>query len=208
MGQAVSNMTMAEILSARGEHEAAISLAREAVAFWRSIHQNQIVPQALGSLAVALEAGGKRTQAIEVSEERLRLARANNQEGQAALALLRLGICMVRDLDYVRGTAYLRESLLSFRRVGNRRQIAQAFDFLGNAAVGCGNHSRAVRFFGVADSMRESLGVSASPAVRLDAERIRGLAMDKLGGSQFSAYLAEGRAMTSDEAIDMAFEDE
>jgi hypothetical protein len=65
-----------------------------------------------------------------------------------------------------------------------------------------------VRLWGAADALRQRLGAPLPPDNRDEAEREWEVLREALGAATFAAAFTEGQAMTWEQAIEHALEDE
>ena len=68
--------------------------------------------------------------------------------------------------------------------------------------------TRAGRLLGAAEALQETIGTSLAEAERATYGRYLALARDELDAGTWAATLAEGRALSLDEALAYALEDE
>jgi hypothetical protein len=71
-----------------------------------------------------------------------------------------------------------------------------------------GRPARAVRLFAAADEIRQSIGLLRSPSDRLDHENAVNAVRASLGEATFGATWAEGRAMTPEQAVAYALDEQ
>jgi predicted ATPase/DNA-binding CsgD family transcriptional regulator/Tfp pilus assembly protein PilF len=104
-----------------------------------------------------------------------------------------------RDLELARSS--LTESIQLSLATGQRLLIARGLEALGVLALAEGDPARAVRLEGAALALREAVSeVSQAPA-RARHGALFETAREQLGASAAAVLLAEGRAMSSDDAI-------
>ncbi len=100
--------------------------------------------------------------------------------------------------DYALARSRLTESLQLSRATGQRLGIARGLEAFAQLAAGQGQNARAVRLAGAARTLRSAVGASPTSGARL--ERLLEPARKLLGEPAAAALLAEGAAMTADEA--------
>src|SRR5205823_7593169 len=111
--------------------------------------------------------------------------------------------------EYGRAVQHYRESLLLLGELGDKASIAECLEGLA-AAVGAwkgGQPDRAARLFGAADALREAVGAPLSPASRPEYERNLDAARSFINEAAFTEGLAQGRAMSLEEALALAAEE-
>jgi hypothetical protein len=114
-----------------------------------------------------------------------------------------------RQGDYAAARSLHEEGLAIFRELGDKGGIAQSLESLaGLAAVWGRGLERAARLWGAAAALREAIGAPLPPSEREKYEREVGAARAALGEEAFASAWAEGEAMTLEQAIAYALEDE
>jgi predicted ATPase/class 3 adenylate cyclase len=103
--------------------------------------------------------------------------------------------------------AHYRESLRRFRGAGDHASMLEPLEALASVASGRGNHERAVRLTAASDTAREALGGGPPPEWLMPAD-VMGEARKALDEGAVESAMAEGGAMTLDEAADYALAEE
>jgi non-specific serine/threonine protein kinase len=202
---ALSNLGWAALLADHPRRASA--LAHEAVELARTIGDTGGVARALLIPGLAAVAEGDHQQALALHGESLALARGA-EDGIAMLISLAMGAFASLGLeDGPRARALCAQSLAlpTQPRVAN----ATAFQLHASAALACweGLSLRSARLWGAAESLRETVGATLSPIeLRVYRPYIEA-ARERLDLSAWNEALAEGRAMTADEAVEYATSD-
>jgi hypothetical protein len=102
---------------------------------------------------------------------------------------------LLRQGDHAGALAVLREGLSLFRTLGNRLGAAYTLEAFAALAAAQGKGEHAARLSGAAAALRAVVATSRSPADHAYQE------------GEFAAAWAQGRAMTLEEAIHIAFEE-
>ena len=84
--------------------------------------------------------------------------------------------------------------------------MAWSLEYLARVAGGLGQPERAARLFGAAEALREAIGAPLPPSGRDDHEREVAAARAHLDEHAFVQALAEGQAMSLEQAIAYALE--
>src|SRR5207302_6462528 len=108
--------------------------------------------------------------------------------------------------DHAAHGAFAQESLVAYMELGGLRRIADALDAIAAAAGGQGHGEPAARLWGAAEYLRETIGMPASRQWRETYARSAVAARHALGEEVFAAAWEEGRALTMEQAIDLALE--
>jgi hypothetical protein len=122
-----------------------------------------------------------------------------------ARALVGLGTVAHEQADYSTAGALLQESLTILRELGDRGVIVPALDGLAAVIASLGSSLRASRIWGSAEQLREEIGSPLAPKDRSLYDQRVGAARAALGdGSAFELAWQEGRALTLEQAIELA----
>jgi hypothetical protein len=100
----------------------------------------------------------------------------------------------------------LKESLAMQRELGDQQGIAACLEGLATVACADGQPERAARLSGAPEALGVPIATPLPPGERAHCQRHLAAARAALGEAAFVAAWAEGRAMTSDDAIEYAFE--
>jgi non-specific serine/threonine protein kinase len=148
---------------------------------------------------------GNLLQAVEATEEGVRVARVFGLGRELAISLQQLAMMVLRQGDTPRAIALLSESLEAIRRDPQLFFLARSLEMMASA-VATGAALDAARLCGAAESMRESIGAKMwlidrdqhAPRIA-DAERA-------VGSKAFDAARAEGRTLNPDDATELALQ--
>jgi hypothetical protein len=109
-----------------------------------------------------------------------------------------------REGDVAAATAYLEEAVLRFRRLGERRGVAECLEELAAVAIGASNPARAARLYSAAGTLRETIGAPLWPAELQAQTRTLETLRAGLGPVEFEQAWADGRVMSTDDAVSLA----
>ena len=118
--------------------------------------------------------------------------------------LYHLGLVVLAQGDQAQATALLHESLERRVAQANTLGVAQGLEGLAWVASARGQHDQAVRLFGAAEALRETMGTPLWPIDEPVYTRDVGALRSALGEDVFAAAWAAGRAMTWQEASALA----
>jgi predicted ATPase/class 3 adenylate cyclase len=159
----------------------------------------------LGSLAADagnLEAGRAR------KEQAREIYRKLGDKWIVSLISWSLGKVAAAQKDGAAARQFFRESVVLGRELGNRWAVPYALEGFGDIALESGEGRRAAKLYGAASLLRETTGLSFSPAERASYDgalvRIKALA----GEDGFEQAWQEGRALRSEEALSLAMGEE
>ncbi len=191
-----------------GRYEEGRVLFEESLAIAREIGNNWLLACILTALGESERYLGHYERAIELQEESLSLSREVGDQQLIALSLTNLGLVASAQNDYLRARELLRQSLGLYWKNGEKRLLAECIEELAKAVHHQGQPKRAARLFGAAEILRESINHPLPPPERADYERSVAAVRAGLTQAAFQVTWAEGRAMTLEEAIKYALEDD
>jgi non-specific serine/threonine protein kinase len=195
---ALTNLGWAALLA--DDLERAPALAEEAIALGRTIGDAGGVARALLITGLAAVAVGDHEHALELHEESLALARKAGDEVAAVLSL-GTGVFAYLGRGAIRPAQALCAQGLA---ISPQPRIANALAFQWRAAAALaaaqGLPVRSARLWGAAESLQETIGAAhSSVELRVHGPYMQA-ARGKLGEVAWEAALAEGKAMTVEEA--------
>jgi non-specific serine/threonine protein kinase len=183
----------------------------EAVAIFRELRATTRLSFVLTTLAMVELAALNRDRSRGLLEESLSLARQSGYDALAVYALLGLW-SLDRTEDGARAQAHLAEALALATQNSDSELTARALGWCGAEAIGVGKVRRGTRLLAAANrGVRSRAGSSFSPLITLIEgwlETSRGLARATLGEEVFAAMWAEGQAMTPEQAVAYALDED
>ena len=189
-----------------GDHKRAEVLRLEAEALLPGLSDPQARALVLYFLGTAALAEGDRDRAEALAEEALGLNREVGNLRGMAMCLTNLGVSALERGDPERARSIYEEELHVLLRL--RDKMGTAYGLRGMAGVAAlrGEAERAARLWGAVEALQEAIGMRLSPLDRAhpDYEGLLDAARPRLGEAAWEAALAEGRAMTPEEAIEYA----
>jgi hypothetical protein len=141
-------------------------------------------------------------------EEALALGREYGDIDFVAFATQRLGRMALRQGDPRQAAARLREALGLFRTVGNQVRVAGVLEELAMTASSSGQAEQVARLLGAEAVLRENIGIPILPAEWADTYARVSVARGALGEDVWAAAFAAGQALTLEQAIAEALEEE
>ncbi|MGZ6338942.1 MAG: adenylate/guanylate cyclase domain-containing protein [Candidatus Limnocylindrales bacterium] len=180
------------------------ALLEEALAIFRELGEREAVARALWGLGNALYFGDEYETARSVLHESVDLLRAMDDRFSLAWALHTLGLVYSRLGDPMAARPLWREALSLFAEAGDISGIAVVVGDFGALAVAMGDGLRAARLAGASSQLAASGGVDLATVI--EREEGRDPTFGGLDGATQAQAIAEGRAMTTNEAIAYALE--
>jgi hypothetical protein len=119
-----------------------------------------------------------------------------------AVSLSSLGNVALRQRDYMEARALYQESLAIKRQLGDQQGIAENLEGMSGVAYGLNQMVRATQLWGVACSLRDTIGSLLPPAEQEEMDERVSSGRMALGEEAFASAWDAGRAMTLDEAVE------
>ena len=179
-----------KIREAQRSYEAALYALRDNN-LWGAAH-------ILYGLAILAAARGDHEASFGYFSDALEIFRELDARPEIARCLAGLGRLAMVKQDHALARSRLTESLQLSWATGQRLAMARGLEAFAQLAACHGQHARAVRLAGAARTLRAAIGESPASGARL--EQLLEPARKLLGDQSTEAMLAEGAAMTADEA--------
>ncbi len=192
---------VAAVVKASGDTVEAIPLYEELCARARD-QDPASEARLLGQLAQLLVVEGAFPRAADLAREALDLARSSGDSSTAVIAQLELAFLALRE----GGSAdtLLRDALLAARELRWFEICAAALVGAATATSQGGDPAKSARLVGASDAQMEAAGVERDPYDQARREGVLATLEEWLDAEELDRLLAEGRAMTLDEAVEYA----
>jgi DNA-binding SARP family transcriptional activator/tetratricopeptide (TPR) repeat protein len=139
-----ASLALSEVRQQTGQQEAAMSLADEAAAIYRSLDDGRGEAESLDQIGLAHQRNGRSREALAYFEQAQILYQAAEDPRGVADALSHSGIARWHLGRYPEANDHLRDALLLYRAVGDRRGEAKALNNLGRVHVYNGQYEEAL----------------------------------------------------------------
>jgi predicted ATPase/DNA-binding SARP family transcriptional activator len=206
-GMASSLSELGHMARHQGDYGAARALHAECLAISREVGNKDGILRSLLGLARVAQAQGDPEKAKALLEESTALVRGIEDPRARIHPLGGLGHVARVLGDDRRARALYQESLLLRRDVGDPFALTQSLEDLAALAGGQGQARRATQLLGAAQAQCEAIGASPPVADPAEYDRTVAAARGALGEEAFAAAWATGRALSLDEAITYALDD-
>jgi non-specific serine/threonine protein kinase len=207
-GIAISLNSLANVAVDRGDYELARALHEDSLALRRELGDRRGIAIALNNLSVIARDEKDWQRAGQLSRESAALFEALDDRHGVALSLVTLGAALHHLGAHAEATALHRQCLAVFYELGNRREIAECLEVIAMLAATREWYVQAARLFSAAETTLEELGSTMGPSVNPRYAATVGHVRARLGAERFTAAWADGRSMTTGEAMAAAFEGE
>ena len=148
-----------------GRHEAALPLAEDAAAIYRSVGDRRGEAEALDQIGLAHQRAARSREALAYSNEARLLYRDTADAHGVATTVSHSGIACWQLGRYPEAMAYLREALSGYREVGDRRGEAKTLNNLGRMQLYCGFHRDALDGYQKSLEIFTEIGGSQNQAI-------------------------------------------
>ena len=195
------------LASDQGDQARARACFEESLTLQQDVGDKGGVAICLLNLGVVARRQGDLAEARMRYLESLNILRELGDQATIATVLHNLGFVASLQGERASQRSYEVESLTIRQELGDKRGIADSLHAFSGIAMAYGRAKRAARLLGAADALRETTGAALSPAYLSThtpgVDRVR----SKLGDEIFAEMLAQGRAMTLEQAIEYALAD-
>jgi predicted ATPase/serine/threonine protein kinase len=188
----------------QGDVETARALFEKNLANDGCTEHSLLLAATLNSLGEIARFEGSWADAQRLYERAVALWRREGDHYGLSIALANLGAVVVEQGDAQRASACYREALTLSRDLGDMVDVSLALDGLAAVTLEQESPGRAARLAGAADGLREAIGYELEPTDEAFRARYLALLRARAGDAGVDAAMAEGRAMTPDQAIDFA----
>jgi predicted ATPase/DNA-binding SARP family transcriptional activator len=190
----------------RADAAGASALYHQSMALFRELDESwgrAVVLRNLGRVALFQ---GDDAQATQLLEECLALSEAISFRQAIAWALTGLARTALRQGDSRRAAALYHQSLLLYHELGERSGSVWCLEGLAGVAATQRQPAWSGQLFGVAEALREAIGMPLPLNERADYEHDLALARSQLDPANIAAAWASGRAMPAEQAVAEALE--
>lgn len=199
--------TLAEALTMQDEIVLAKAMLDDNLALGRQLGDIDSIGWTLNHLGHVAQLQGDYEQAIRLHEESLALFHAIGVRNIGTLwARQSLGETMLAQDDGKGATVHFVDGLVLSRDLSDQSGIAWCLAGLACVAAINEDLEHAAWLWGVAETLRQSIGVREAPASRATHERLKADVRARLGEAIFEAKWAEGQAAAPEQAISEALQ--
>ncbi len=190
----------------RADAVSALAIYQRSLVLFGELDENwgrAVVLRNLGRVALFQ---GDYAQATQLLEECLALSESISFEQAIAWALTGLAHAALRQGDSTRSTALYHQSLLLYHELSERSGHVWCLEGLAGVAAAQSEPAWSGQLFGVAEALREAIGMPLPLSERADHQHDLALARAQLDPADFAAAWAIGRTMPAEQALAEALE--
>jgi predicted ATPase len=189
-----------------GNTEQARVLHEEAQIEARTLNDNWLLSFALNNLGEVARVQGKFDLARKYYEESDSQLADGGDDGDKARFVHNLGYIAQYEEEFELAEKQFRKSLKMFRRLGNRRGMAECMAGLAGLRARQGQTEWGAVLLTAAESLLKAAGGAWWPADRVEVERNREMIRTALGDEKWMAAQEKGAAMSLEQALAFASE--
>lgn len=195
-GIAASLYNLGAVAYVQGDSVARRTYYEEGLAIHRELGDKRSVAYSLNGLGAVAHQQGDYEEAWSLFEESLSLCKQSEDRGGVATSLNSLGQVATDQGRYPQARELLEESMIAYRELGDRRGVADTLEGLAGVLQMQAETEQAVRLWGAADALRESIGAPMHPDKQERCAQQIAQARRTLGESTFSVVWEQGRSLT------------
>jgi predicted ATPase/DNA-binding winged helix-turn-helix (wHTH) protein len=200
--------SLAYLAIEQGEYPEAEARAREAVDLLRARSSRGGLCFSLIHLAIALQRRGQWAGAREFYEQSLALARELGTPWEIGTALREFGLAECDEGHCDLALKHLAEAMNILHGLGDRPGVVESLEGLAGLAAATAAPRRAACLWGAAEALQREIGGTMSVNQRTTYERQVKPVRAILSGEAFDRAWDEGRAMTLDDAVRYALDEQ
>jgi predicted ATPase/class 3 adenylate cyclase/predicted negative regulator of RcsB-dependent stress response len=206
-GIAMSLNNLGNVAKDQGDYPAARALYEESLATVRELTDPRGIAMSLNNLGGVLLEQGHHSAARAHFEESLAIRRELGERQGVASSLNNLALVATAQGDYPAAIGMHKESLAIKSALGDRLGIAWSLEGLAGVAFALARLCRAARLWAGATRLRDEIGCPLPPDERTrNARQVAAARAASGDAAAFDMACREGRAMTLEQAIAYAFE--
>jgi tetratricopeptide (TPR) repeat protein len=207
-GASAALVVLGELRRDYGDYAGSAALMERALRFAREVGDSWYVANRLTHLGVLACLQGDQGRADVLLAEALSLKQALGDQIDIAWLLNRSGLVAYRRHDYERARGLSAESLTLFLEHRVPWAIVESLELLAKVERLCQRPDRATRLFGAAQALRTGISFRRPPGEHADYDESISGVRSALGDDRFGAAIAEGRAMTLEQAVAYALDEQ
>ena len=207
-GVASSLHQLGNVLSDKGDYQRAKAIYEEGLVQFRGLGDTAALARYLVSMGAEFLLQGDHERGARLNEEATELYGRLGSKGGLQYALDNLGWAALMCGDYERAKSLHEESLALCKAQGDKLVASESLEGLACAAGVEGEVERAARLFGAGEALRQRVGYQHTSRDRALREPYVAVARSRMQEAAWVRAWAEGLAMTFDEAVSYALEEE
>ncbi len=208
LGIASALNPLGDLARAQGEFRQALAYHQEALALYQELGDKQGITWACHSVGAAARQLHDFAQAEAFLQRSLGLMPEIGDSGGIPWVMQSLGFVKAARGNYHGALTLFQMALSMAHQLNHVVTFAFCFPGLASAAAGLGQMERAARLLGKAETLRERVAEVGSSADAVEYDQALAEARAHVDQAAYAAAVAEGRAMSLDDAIAYATEEQ
>jgi tetratricopeptide (TPR) repeat protein len=203
-----SSMRLGQLFLKESNYENALFFIKQYLMICEELHFRQGITFALMLLGDLYRYQGNCDQAEQFYEKSLATSREHSLKDGQANAFFSLGFVALHRTNYSLAARYFRDAYNIGHTIQVRGSAIDTISVFAAVSAGMEQFERAARLYGAAQALREVSNFPDMSYDRVEADSLIQIARKQLGEEGFEVLAAEGRAMTLEQAVAYALEDE
>jgi predicted ATPase/class 3 adenylate cyclase/Flp pilus assembly protein TadD len=203
-GIATALRTLSKAIQNQGRFEHSQTVGEQSATLFRELSDRGCLGITLPILARTILAQGNVTRAFEVAQEAATLTEVIGEYGSNGDALHVLGRIAIAQGDISNALKHFHAALTLLKQIMDTSQIPSVLEGLAYALAISSQPHNAIRLLGAADALREKTKLTITEIERPDYDRTMSLLHDQIDDASFQKIWDEGRALTMEQAIELA----
>ena len=183
-------------------------LLEESLRLYRELRHDEGIARALHDLGETAQIEGDTAGAMALYQRSVPLFQELSIKIMLAWSLHNQGFLLHYREDDTQALRRFRESLALFRELGTKDGTAACLEGIARVAVAGGDLQRAMRLMGASAAIGETIGGIFTPVYLIEHEQTMAQLRERLDPAQQEALWTEGRAMTLEQAVALALEED
>jgi tetratricopeptide (TPR) repeat protein len=205
---AFSLLSVALVSHSGGDSERATELYEQSMDLFRELGDKQSLAFCLNNLAMVVSSQGNLERAAHLTEESVALLRELGTRGGVSIGVYNLGWMALLQDDLGRATDLYRESLSLAWDTGMNSIVHHDLEGFACVAGAKGEAQRAALLWGAAQALHEAKSIPRDIDFLAEADTRISAVRSNMGEEEWKEASRKGRAMTLDEAVSYALEEE
>jgi predicted ATPase len=200
-GIARASLHLGELALYEEDYGQAISLCEESLRLFRKLKDKIGIAWATEDLGGLMLVQKNYVPAKVFLEESFTLGKELGDRRKMASSLRSLGFVALMQGEHQQAAQLCKESLILCRQLGHKRFIVDCLLGLAGAAAIAAQPKRAVQLLGVAEMLREDIGIFIPPVMQNAYNFFLTIARSQLDAAIFAATWEAGRALSLEQAV-------
>jgi non-specific serine/threonine protein kinase len=185
-----------------------IALSKEALALFRAQDDKAGIIRALNHFGEQVRLDGDYESARKAYEECLALCREFGDKQREAYQLANLGLVAQHLGNYEQAESMIKQGLVLCKELNAKYPFPVFIAILSGPVATRGDPERAARMLGASDALFKTMGLGLQPPDQPEIDRYKTSMREQLGEEAFKSAWEKGQAMSLEQAIAFALEEE